>query len=742
MSDPNPKPRLTKRTLLILLIGGAVLYSSLVTAVGLLVLRQRPVPPLKPVEDVAPPVKVEEQPSQKSSLVLPPASGTLVATMTNNVSDPEKSAIEELNPLPSGEDTNVAASTQLLPHADPVGQPLPIRHPLVIELSKSAYDKRAEIRSTLTAGNVDDAAKHVVSVNSEELKGLVRDSADRDRFVSMSTELAEFRREFPDLQETIQQQYLTQGWVRVRSAMQSVDVEAVSLVAGQFADTEVASEAFRWLGDQAIAVGEFSSAEWHYERATQSANVPQRKDLDARLILASALHHTSDAAEVSNRISSQPDSSIAFNEKTVSKSEFAAIIQDLAVRPTPNNEFRHATNEVASPFPAASLKLVKRAEYDGPAGHDPGRWEFRLGDPFARQIAVESGHDRFFVSNRFHVNAYSNESGQLIWSRVFEGEQGDAYAQAFTSMQPLLCGDRLFVRHLKRSGAHLACLDAASGDVVWNRLLSLGALSDPFEWNGELCAFLISKRDDEQFSVDFAKIDPKTGETGLTQPLFGLSSTFEDGYSARTAVVGRYVILTVGGCTARVDWDGSLVWIRQHTMQHRSEDDGLDFRRLSPVVVDNRVIVAQPDVAEVTCLEMATGKVAWERMIPETRGILGRADSLILIDTASGLEALDAADGATRWHTPLNDRLDAFAISDRKLIVATRESSEDGLSRPAIQKLDPQTGAILDTIVPNVSARREYQLGPLFSSHNKWWCLVGESWNDQRRELHELISVL
>ena len=446
--------------------------------------------------------------------------------------------------------------------------------------------------------------------------------------------------------------------------------------------------------------------------------------------------------EFQRRVAGLSDAPLSLNGKTITQPEFAAIVHDLIGRPVPKEWLREtaATHSIA--FPTESLTLVKRAEFDGPAGHDPGRWDYRFGDPFGRQIAVQADQKRIYVSNRFHVESFSIETGASIWSQVFPGEQGDAYAMAFTPMKPLLGGDRLVVQHLKKAGTHLACLDSNSGDVIWNRLLARGAVSDPVIWEGRLFVLLLSKSDDDQFSVDAAWIDPTTGDIIKSRPLFGLSDTNDDTYSAQILVNGRRAFLTIGGCSASIDWQGNLVWLRRHLLMRRPIDElSVEYRSSVPIVDGNRLIVAQPGVRLVSVLDQDSGRVIWEYPVTNIRGLVGLFGSFIIVDRTDGLLAIDASNGAIRWKRDIKDRLEGFAVNDHSLLVATRESVDEAKSRPAFLRLDLKTGATLQSILPETPTRREYQLGPLFPTGGKWWCLVGDSWNDQRRELSEVVTL-
>lgn len=732
---------------MILLICGAVLYSSLVTAVGFFILRQREPPVPRPSEQLAPPEKVEPSAPLHTSATLPtsteqaadslvaerPTGGDTIARLMEDVSAPNsvRSAVNAHGERPPTEvDSVVERPVAATRH----------RHPLMIEVNKDAYDKHIEIRAALKSMDFEEAARLIVSLSGEQWRGVIPDPQDPEVFISSVKALEMLRHEHPALQETIRQRHLPQGWVRARSAMQSHDDEALAGITFQFAGTEVAAEAYQWLGDQALSRGDFSLAESYYDNGLRSSTEEPRTGIEARSILANALSRIEEPAEIRRRVSALPNLTLRLNGTDVSKPQFVAMIEDLVSRSNAT-ELLVDTNRVQQAvFPKSTIRLEKRSEFDGPAGHDPGRWDYRVGDPFGRQIAVQADEKRIYISNRFHVQAYSNVTGESLWSRIFPGEQGDAYAMAFTPTKPILNGDRLFVRHLKRSGAHLACLKSESGDVIWDRLWGEGVLSDPHIWGGRLFAMLLSKREDDQHSVDAAWIDPSTGEITQTISLFGLSDSNEEAYSAQIAIQGRRAILAVGGCTACIDWQGGLIWVRQHRLDEQPVNEPIDFRSSLPIVDGDHVIVTQPRVAAICCLDLATGRIVWQRPIVRLRGLLGRSESNVIADTSMGIVAIDSTTGKVAWQDDFHERLEGFTIEDQSLIVAVREPVNENNSRPAIIRIDFKTGAVKESTYPEVTPRREFQLGPLFSSSDKWWCLVGESWNDQRRELCELIG--
>ena len=612
------------------------------------------------------------------------------------------------------------------------------RHPLIPALNKEAYNVRAELQSALSGQNFEDACRIVMSIAEHDGTGLLPDVDDRQLYVSLPTAVANARRAYPGFAATMTGKFEPLGQIRVRTALNRRDLAGLRAATLQFVGTDAARDAHASLGDLALSIGQFEAAEQHFCDALIDVSDRQRQSLEAKLLLSRALAGRLPASQKSIAAIHSPTHPIELNGTTVSPPDFQSVIEDLTARPASSSLIAETARTSAVSSTEAGSKLESRAQFDGQPGNNPGRWEYRFGDPFGRQLSVTSDDRRIYVSNRFQVNAYQLPDGAQVWAQSLGSEQGEAYALPFTPMKPLLAGDRLYVRRLTKAGVELACLKVDDGQVIWHQRQTLGILSDPTIWNGRLFALTLTRIDDDLVQVEAAWFDPLTGNVTSSRPLFRLRDVPDRQFSGQLSVDDRIAICTVAGTTACIDLRGDVNWIRRHTLLQRPVDElAEDFRMAPPSIRDGRVIVTLPGVREVCCLDLKSGRTLWDRAMPGLKGIVHTTDSEVVVETVSGLTSLDSDSGNVVWQRPIDTRLEATVVDGRTLLTTRRVTFPNNRSKPIVTRLDLDTGRELYSALLDVQDREEFQLGPMFAAGGKWWTFVGQGWKETKRELHE-----
>lgn len=611
------------------------------------------------------------------------------------------------------------------------------RHPLALQWNKEAYNVRAELQSALTGQTYEDACRIVMSINVNDGPGLLPDMDDRQLFVSLPTAVAGAMQVHPEFGKLMTDKFGPLGVIRVRQAIQSGDVRGVQSATLQFFGTEAAAEAHQWLGDRDLSAGRFPSAEEHFLLGLAHCLPRQRDGLQSRLQLALALN-----GKPSQEPARSPMNSLELSGSTISGTELDSLVKSLSMRPSAARRFLRSATEVAPPLPPLAYRVDVRAAFDGQPGLNPGRYEYRFGDPFGKQLAVVADDKRLYVSNRFQVNAYGLPGGQQQWAQALGSEQGEAHAMPFTPMPPLVAGDRLFVRRLGKGGAELACLNADNGQVVWAQRPNLQVLSDPVFWNGSLFAMTLAKIDDDTVQVEGTRFDFESGAATSSQPLFRLRDSADRSNAAQLTIAGRLAVCSMAGISACFDGSGEIHWVRRHLWLPKSADDlSEDFRIAAPIVRADRVIVCAPGVRAINCMDLETGRQFWSRSLPDLRGLVALHGDRILVDTTSGLSALALNDGHVMWTHPLDAMLESFRVDDRFVTVAQRVAVAPNKTRSHLIWLDLATGREVAQSQVGGFERAEAQFGPLLFAAGKWWALAGQGWKEAKRELVEVTPV-
>jgi outer membrane protein assembly factor BamB len=608
------------------------------------------------------------------------------------------------------------------------------RHPLALQWNKEAYNVRAELQSALTGQTYEDACRIVMSINVNEGPGLLPDMDDRQLFVSLPTAVAGAMQFHPEFAKLMTEKFGPLGVIRVRQAVQSGDIRGIQAATLQFFGTEAAAEAHQWLGDRDLSAGRFPSAEEHFLLGLAHCLPRQRDGLQSRLQLALALNGKPLGQDVVT-----PMNSIEISGTTIAAAELSALVKSLEARPSAVRRFHHAPSAPAPAISPMAYRSETRAAFDGQPGLNPGRNEFRFGDPFGKQLAAVADDKRIYISNRLQVNAYALPGGQQVWAQALGSEQGEAHAMPFSPMPTLIAGDRLFVRRLGKGGTELACLNAENGQVIWSQRPNLHVLSDPVFWNGSLFALTLARVDEDLVQVEGTRFDSESGAATSSQPLFRLRDSNERSNAAQITISGRLAVCTLGGITACFDGSGEIHWLRRHLWIPKGADElAEDFRVAAPWIRGNRVLVSAPGVRSVDCMDLETGRLNWTRTLPELRGVIAVHGSRVLLDTTEGLVALSTEDGQVAWRRNLPARLEAFQVDDRYVVATQRVTVGPNKARPFLVWLDRESGREIAQSQIDGPERVECQLGPVVVAAGKLWTLAGQGWREAKRDLVEI----
>ncbi len=613
--------------------------------------------------------------------------------------------------------------------------PLAWRHPLLQQLNKEGYNLRAELDAALQGQAYDDACRLVTSIGQGEFEGLLPDLKDRQLFVSMPTAVLAALKDHPEFAAAMNREHGQSGLVRVRQAVAEGNLDVIRSATVQFLGTPAAAEAHRWLGDQQLAAGKFPEAEAHYRFALDSAAPEQLDQLQPRLRLAGAWNGKT-LAEADVRF---PAGGLDLNGYTLTAEEYASLV---APHPTPAVADSNSAPRRPAAIIPAGYKLEPKGQFDGNPGNNPGLAEFRFGDPFGKQLAYAVDDKHVYLSNRFQINAYDVQTAQSKWAQGVGSEQGNAYDFAFHTMKPLLHQEFVFVRRITRAGVELCCLKRTDGTVVWKQRPMTHILTDPVIWQGELCALIGGKVEDDQLQVEFARFDLPTGAVLNSKPVARFRDIWNQAIPCTWQLTERWAACQIGNVTACLGSEGELRWLRRPTwLPNPVNDLATDFRAPEPLIAGERLLLAVPGARTLDCIDLPTGRLVWRNAIPELRGIRGVNGSRILADVGHDLLGIDPANGDIVWQTRLGGLLEAWTLEKDLVLCARRGRALTPQSKPNLVWLDALTGRELSQTQLETTDREEWQLGPLVPAGNKWWLLGGSGWKDHKRDMLELVAV-
>ena len=572
------------------------------------------------------------------------------------------------------------------------------RELLVAETGRQAYTRAAELTALLESGDLAGSARWIAALGVDDTGGLIPDAHDPLCASSLPVFVQNVIRDHPRLQQRIVAAESGTAELRVQQAIDEQDIDSLRLAALQFAGTEAAVTAQRWLGDRALAAGRFARALVHYGRAARQ---------DSRVV----------------------DPSLA--AKTV---------------------FANSAKRVDQPrfTPPADYQVAAHYELPGPTGRpaaedDPAVFSFKI-DTVSRHMSITVDGNTLFVNNRFHVAAFDANTGSTMWrSTPLPRRVGRNSEWLLTPMRPLIMADRLVVRQLYGAGPSLVCLDRFSGELSWIARQRPGVLivSDPFLVEQRLVCLTLMRDRPDHWRLRLSQFDADTGALWREQDLVELRDHWQALRVCQVHAGAMSVLVTLGGVTLCCEPWGDLRWSRRHLIVPPDTDPGWitqEFAR--PVVRGDVAFLCQPGVRTAECVNVETGRLLWRRMLPGLRAVVGASDKQVIIHTDRGLVAVDALTGESKWSRTIQRILYAHRWDGSRYVMCAAQHDLTTGDTPRLVWVSVEDGRILKSLALPSLQGSEPCLGPLAAAGDRLWAIGGHGYDNPRRELVELVRVI
>jgi outer membrane protein assembly factor BamB len=312
------------------------------------------------------------------------------------------------------------------------------------------------------------------------------------------------------------------------------------------------------------------------------------------------------------------------------------------------------------------------------------------------------------------------------------------------AMRPVVTADRIFVRLLYSASPLLVCLEKSSGKLLWasesreHEFL----VSDPLIIQGQLVALSVVIQPDQQGQLRYIVFDPQTGEAIRSSDLLALRSTWGTRAFCEIIETEDGLAIVLGGAVVAVNIEGKVRWARTQSSTSADEDPRWVTQRFQqPLLHDGRLFAAQPGVRAVDCLDAHTGRRHWTVALPEIVGLIGVSSDLVMIQTESGIQALQISDGARRWQFPAAELFSFHLVDGQHLLIASREpvQGKNGRWQPRFTWLNSADGSLVASTALSDLADTDPRLGPLVPYRDRLFLFWGHGQNDPIRQILELI---
>lgn len=638
-------------------------------------------------------------------------------------------------------------------------------HPLVLTLSKPGFNLIAAFRAALADGAADDACRMLVRTEPDEDLGLLPDSSQPGLWTAYGVFLRRFLQDHPDLEPAVRQEAGALGELRLAAAIRDRDAAGVEATADRFPGTAAAAQAYRWLGDRMVAIGDALRATGYYRRMLACCPVTDRPQGEARQRLAAAL-----AGQDNGIAAAGP---LEYAGLRLQGKQYERLLRELVDR---HPAGAAARGGIAAPdVPPAPAALPSELRQWTELSVGDGLWRDSRDkhadiDWLARAIGSAATDTLVLLATPAQIVALQQDSGKAKWTQDFAGRGTSSRLWDGTPFRPLVAGDRVFVRHLPKGAPRLYGLDIDKGRILWESETGLYVVCDPLWDQDRFVALTVEVapgaperarlRSWEPWSrhrkmkpdslLQLTSFDAESGDVVAQRPLLRFRDAWHTAISCRATWIDDRLVATLGGVTLCADIGGRVAWVRKHRWTPPGGDS--NWTRLlhpAPQLAGSRVLVAQPGVHAIHCLDIETGSLVWERDLPDLRRVIGLTHDRLIVQSDRELIALGLEDGGNAWTRSVEEPLEAFLCGGAGGLICGRwERVDDRRWQPVLVRLDPVAGTIVaEQRFEELASVRRYpagirpRLGPFLSLGDRLF--VGQTDGEPRaryRRLWELVA--
>ncbi len=629
-------------------------------------------------------------------------------------------------------------------------QPVVWRHPWSDDFSREVYNVIAEFDAMLRGNTWDEAAAIVMDSEKMSRSGIAPAPGESNLFVSVPAMVRMAKEDHPELIRSLDKVQGPLAKLRIGRAIEQGNLEQVKQMAEQLYGTEAAESAWTWFGDQELARGRWQKALDLYQQAARGRPVESSPDLAGRMLIASAYG--------GRKLELTVDNEVHFGETTMTPEELLRTVSQLIARerPTESDPERIPDRdkspdalprfEVTRPIELVRREPLDLRSIDYTKVRVPPPYD-RACDWYGLQVTGVLVDNVLCVGDRFSWKAIGPNKNGIAWKSSWTTPQPKELSWPAIGMRPLVVRQRLITRRLVRDAPHLICLNVTDGKIAWT---SDGAkqpfVSDPYWFDEQLVCVSSDPREAVDGMLRLNYLDVDTGQISRSVPLVRLRDSWWDRRCCQVLSAGDRLFITLGGVTLAVRSDGRLQWVRSSTALPPAVDERLARQRHAPpLLTGTRLIVTQPGVPTVECLDAVTGRLHWQTVIPDILRLVSVDEQRVLVLTDGGIVAQDLADGRRVWQRDFHDVRSAFATEGERAVVVIDRIPVAGkgkLHQITFHWLDGGTGAITRSAEIEELSSTAPVCRPLSITASRWDFLWGDDTKPGERQVLTIRPVL
>ncbi len=600
----------------------------------------------------------------------------------------------------------------------------------VPQISRDGYTVLADVQAAVHGQALKDAGQIILAQTDPWGFGIIPDSLDRRLLTAFPTAVRLMFYRNPALQNTMGELFGPVGRIRLQEAMRNSDHRTVEAVASMFHGTQLAVEAYQWLGDRAMAAGQFSQAIGAYRQALFGATTEQWRGIAARARLAGAM--------IGRELGQPASQPVKIGNAEFTPEQFEKLVSEL--RRSRQVGFTGAASTMTVP-PPAQYRLTPLGKLEGKDVAAPSE-NARSFDWAAQQVSITPAEAELLVGDRSELYCFALSDRRLVWRQKLQPDKGQQVWPP-GPLRPVADKHAVYLRRLTRDGPELVALNRTDGKLLWTFNSAGAVVCDPLLSGQELLVITARPVYPQKLLLTFCRVDARSGELIAERPLCEFRDQWRGVLPFQATLVNDRIVAAGGGCVICLDLNGQLLWLRQPVWMP-PHDDALYSAWViqahqPPMVFGDYVFAMQPGIYSVECLDLYTGRLVWYESLPRMRKLLGLAGDKLIVETAGNLLALDARTGKNRWRQPLRGPVAAHLCGAEGLVIATRgrHSEGRGAAGTFLQWLDSEDGSTKHQFPLDLPERE--MIGPMAAADQKFWLCHASPNEPAARNIAEMV---
>jgi outer membrane protein assembly factor BamB len=552
-----------------------------------------------------------------------------------------------------------------------------LARPSSVQTDRESVNAMREVLQAVEASDLDNAMTMITHNPIPE--GLFPVDGMGIHFQSGRVYLRERLAQHAELIDKIIRDHSDLAALRLKKAVDAVDMNAVSQIAMRFPGTPASLEAIELLADRQLSTGLFLSAAHNYAELLELSADGNHDKWQAKRKLALALTGQKSPLGV--------ETDVKLDGVDIPKVEFNALLDQLVAQ-----RGRQYIKPVKQNLSPKNRSVVSLLDMSLPTA-------VRADTRRTRQVSFLDLGKNLLVHQPARLTCFSPGLKKIVWK--IEDAGTGMPAEYMYCGQPIRFSDGVFTSVFKEKQFYWALINPVDGKLLWE-IPAVGVpFADPIVVGPSVYVLTVTRQKTTFGQLSLQQLDSTAGEMVSSVPLLNVQIDAELFLSGRSALAQDQIVFTLAGVTYSTSLQGKLQWAQRLDQVPKLADERLHNQIVptAPLVAGNKILVYTVGSPSLICLDRVTGTPLWRHHQPDLQKLVGVYDNHVLLVCQTGIQFLNLEDATISWFYPVSVNPQSVHLHNGHVLalmldkpVATQPVS---LARPrGLLWIHPQTGNV------------------------------------------------